>query len=192
MALAALGFHSILSAWERIPVRTLRFRRGISMIAVVATVFYLMTIVVRYHPYQLSYYNELIGGAKGAFGKFDLDYWGSSQKQAIQWVNQNAPQGATVHVVMIPDVAAKYIRADLLPKLNTQGFDGSDYVVFLNRQSFFYRYFYSYEYLNYHKPVYTVSVDNAPLVWVFDNSLPITEKQPKWWQGEDPCINKYW
>jgi hypothetical protein len=192
MALAAIGFSSTLTVWETIPYRTIRFRRILSVLAISGTILYLGLTIIRYHPNQLAYYNEFIGGAKGALGRFDLDYWGSSQKEAILWINEHVPKDAYVHVIMIPDVAAKYIRPDLLPHLNAKEFDASDYVVFLNRQSFFYRYFYSYEYLNYHKPVYTVSVSGAPLVWVFDNSLPKTERQAKWWQGDDPCIRRYW
>jgi hypothetical protein len=192
MAFSAIGFDYILTQWEQIPVKTLRFRHTLSVLAIIGSVFYLGATIIRYHPNQLAYYNEFIGGARGALGRFDLDYWGSSQKEAILWINEHVPKNAFVHVIMIPDVAAKYIRPDLLPNLNVKNFDASDYVVFLNRQSFFYRYFYSYEYLNYHKPVYTVSVDGAPLVWVFDNSLPKTERQAKWWQGDDVCVMKYW
>jgi len=38
------------------------------------------------YPYQYIYFNELIGGVKGAFGKFETDYWGASLKEATQWL----------------------------------------------------------------------------------------------------------
>ena len=38
--------------------------------------------MVRLHPYEYVYFNEAIGGARGAEGKFMLDYWGLAFKQA--------------------------------------------------------------------------------------------------------------
>lgn len=35
------------------------------------------------HPHQAAYFNQLVGGASGAFLNYDLDYWGVSYKQAV-------------------------------------------------------------------------------------------------------------
>jgi len=40
--------------------------------------------MARLHPYEYVYFNEAIGGARGADGKFMLDYWGLAFKQAAQ------------------------------------------------------------------------------------------------------------
>jgi hypothetical protein len=40
--------------------------------------------MVRLHPYEYTYFNRLIGGVKGADGRFMIDYWGLSFKQAAQ------------------------------------------------------------------------------------------------------------
>lgn len=40
--------------------------------------------MARLHPYEYVYYNEFIGGARGAQGKFMLDYWGLAFKQAAE------------------------------------------------------------------------------------------------------------
>ena len=34
------------------------------------------------------YFNELAGGVKGALGKYEMDYWGVSQKAAINWMEK--------------------------------------------------------------------------------------------------------
>lgn len=34
------------------------------------------------------YFNELVGGTKGAFGKFETDYWGISVRQGLEWMEQ--------------------------------------------------------------------------------------------------------
>lgn len=148
--------------------------------------------IISYHPFQITYFNELVGGVKGASNRFDLDYWGTSQKAAIYWINKNAPPNTYVYVVMVPDVAAKYLRPDLLKNLNTKERDSSDYVVVLNRLSFFYRYFYTVEYMLRHKVVHTIDVKGVSLVFIFDNRLGQTPRRSEWWTREDPCVRKYW
>lgn len=182
-AIAALGANHLFS-----------FKRpGLSKLILLIVYWLLVIINVSYHPYQITYFNELVGGTKGAFGKYDLDYWGTSQKAAVAWVNTHAPQHATVHIAMAADVAGTYLRPDLLPTLNKFGYDQSDFVVILNRQSFIYRFFYVYEYLLRHTPTHTISVAGAPLTWIFDNRTENkTARQTPWWQGQDPCILQYW
>ncbi len=187
-AIAAIGFDVVIRQIHHIrPIRL------IGPILIFSTLFSFLFTLYSYHPFQITYFNELVGGVKGAFGKYDLDYWGGSQKHAVEWINDHAPINATVHIVMAADVAARYLRPDLLTNLNTYGYDDSDYVILLNRQSFFYRFAYAYEYLLHHTPTKTITVQNAPLVWIFDNRTDNkTPRQTPWWKGEDPCIIKYW
>lgn len=44
---------------------------------------------VRSHPNQYVYFNELVGGVKGAYGNYDLDYYQNSGLQAAEWVLKN-------------------------------------------------------------------------------------------------------
>lgn len=183
-AIAALGIDTLA---QRIKNTAVRNTLALSVLL------YLLFTIISYHPYQITYFNELVGGAPGAMGKYDLDYWGTSQKKAVEWVNNTAPPNAKIHIVMAAAVAGQYLRPDLVANLNKYGYDDSDYVILLNRQSFLYRFFYAYEYLLHHRPVYTVSVQGAPLTWVFDNDPKNkTSRQTPYWQGEDPCIIKYW
>jgi hypothetical protein len=158
----------------------------------IIVILYLIYPIITYHPYQLSYYNELVGGITGAKGKYDMDYWGISQKKAVEWLNKNAPLGSIIHIVMSADVAAKYLRPDLKDKLNSTGFDNADYTVVLNRQSFFYRYFYSWEYFLRRNAVYEVKIQGVPLTTIYDNHMGNVPRRPNWWKGEDPCMTKYW
>jgi tetratricopeptide (TPR) repeat protein len=45
--------------------------------------------MVKNHPYQYTYFNELIGGNDGAFMKYESDYWMTSMKPASEWYNEN-------------------------------------------------------------------------------------------------------
>jgi len=183
-ALSAIGTDYLLN---------LISKRWVRVLIPLAAIGYLIYTVVSFHPYQIAYFNEFVGGASGAVGKYDLDYWGTSQKAAVEWVNNNAPQNAKVHIVMAAAVAGQYLRPDLLPNLNKYGYDESDFVILLNRQSFFYRFFYAYEYLLYHRPAHIITVRETPLTWIYDNRTDNkTPRQTPWWRNEDPCIRKYW
>ncbi len=44
---------------------------------------------IQLHPYQYIYFNELIGGLKGAYGQLEIDYWMASNKEAALWLKNN-------------------------------------------------------------------------------------------------------
>ena len=66
------------------------------------------------YPYEYIYYNSLIGSIRGANHKFELDYWGISFQESIQYINKKAEPGTTI-VVFIGNrqVVKEYARPDL-------------------------------------------------------------------------------
>ncbi|MEM7583569.1 MAG: hypothetical protein AAF560_09340 [Acidobacteriota bacterium] len=48
--------------------------------------------LVALHPYQMTYFNSLVGGLKGAYGRYETDYWVSSYREAMLWVNRQAAE----------------------------------------------------------------------------------------------------
>lgn len=40
--------------------------------------------LVRLHPYQYVYYNALVGGVPGAFGRYEMDYWVTVMPEAVR------------------------------------------------------------------------------------------------------------
>ncbi len=48
---------------------------------------------VREHPNQVVYFNELVGGPAGAYGRYEMDYWGNCILQAVAQADALAPQG---------------------------------------------------------------------------------------------------
>jgi hypothetical protein len=70
---------------------------------------------IRSHPNQYVYFNETVGGAKGAFGKYDLDYYHTSGNQTAEWVLKNAPKpkdGRKLIVLSNMDGMDTYFRND--------------------------------------------------------------------------------
>jgi len=71
--------------------------------------------IMQLHPYETIYYNSLIGGVDGAVGRYELDPWCTSYREAAEFINQIAPVGAYV-AVWGPDNAgvATFARDDLI------------------------------------------------------------------------------
>jgi hypothetical protein len=69
--------------------------------------------IVRLHPYEYVYYNELVGGVRGAEGVFDLDFGCTAFREAMAIVNQVADPGDLVSFEPWISTAAPFARADL-------------------------------------------------------------------------------
>lgn len=72
------------------------------------------------HPFQLAYWNSLVGGLGGAQAK-DLpqacDYWGLSYRLGLRWMNEEAPEGALLAVPVVEHtvrlMAPEQLRRDI-------------------------------------------------------------------------------
>jgi hypothetical protein len=56
------------------------------IVVVVLGLAYVVRTMVRYHPYEHLYFNALTGGTHGADGRYDLDYWGLSYRQGLEYI----------------------------------------------------------------------------------------------------------
>lgn len=72
------------------------------------------------HPFQLAYWNGLVGGLGGAQAKEMAqagDYWGLSYRQGLRWLNENAPDDALLAVPVVEHavrlVAPQRLRSDI-------------------------------------------------------------------------------
>lgn len=45
--------------------------------------------MVKSHPNQYIYFNELVGGIEGAYGYYETDYYSNTMKQAVEWFVEN-------------------------------------------------------------------------------------------------------
>ncbi len=59
--------------------------------------------MVKNHPYQYTYYNELTGGTKGAFAKYEMDYFGVSTREIADWMKINIPAIQKDSVIIASD-----------------------------------------------------------------------------------------
>ncbi|HLP19752.1 MAG TPA: hypothetical protein VK174_05600 [Chitinophagales bacterium] len=61
--------------------------------AVIGLLLILIALPARFmfanHPNEYVYFNELVGGIKGAFGNYETDYYMNSVKQCADWMKEN-------------------------------------------------------------------------------------------------------
>lgn len=68
-------------AWRRLQPHRLAFASATAMLAVYLS--YHVSIMAALHPDEYVYYNALVGGVPGAAGRFKLDYWANSYREAM-------------------------------------------------------------------------------------------------------------
>jgi hypothetical protein len=92
VALAALGWHQLLG----LPNPALRkLAAALLALGLVEP----LVFQVRNHPHQSVYFNALAGGPRGAFGRYELDYWGNSLLPGVEWVAGAARGSGTKLIV---------------------------------------------------------------------------------------------
>ena len=65
------------------------------------------------HPFEYIYYNNLVGGVRGAYGRYELDYWCTSLGDAVTYVNEAMPVGSEVAVWGSGSIVRRSIRSDI-------------------------------------------------------------------------------
>jgi hypothetical protein len=69
--------------------------------------------IVALHPYQDSYFNGWVGWTSGAYGRYQVDPWCTSYREATAFLNKVAPEGAVVDVRGPFQSAKDFARNDL-------------------------------------------------------------------------------
>lgn len=70
---------------------------------------------IHLYPYQYIYYNSLVGGVTGAYRNFELDYWDTSFREAMEYINNHAAPGTRVMVLgSSTQVARDFDENDLM------------------------------------------------------------------------------
>lgn len=93
--LSALGFHALLTRFKQ------RIIRIGAILLLLALSFHPVRFMAANHPYYYLYYNQLVGGLKGAYGNYETDYYYHSMRQGAEWLQQtlkNEPHNSPVIV----------------------------------------------------------------------------------------------
>jgi len=118
------------------------------------------------HPYEYVYFNEFVGGLRGAYGKFETDYWGACQKEAFNFIKNRDLKNKRIYTVFFDGIGNK---GYYISKYNIQRFknkDSIDYAITIKRilaippDSFLQDKNFSL--------IYEVKRDGVPLCFVFE------------------------
>lgn len=82
LILSAIGWDWLMNVKSKIINIT-------AVVVLLASMAWVGSWMARNHPYQYMYYNEIAGGVKGAFGKYELDYWCQTPRAAMKWLQEN-------------------------------------------------------------------------------------------------------
>lgn len=101
---AAIGFQAVFD-WFKRPLLSGAF----VLLLLIPNLYWMVNL----HPYQYVYYNSLAGNVRGAFRQYEMDYWGTAYREAIEFVNEVAPPSSRVIVLGTDQLVSNFARADL-------------------------------------------------------------------------------
>jgi len=78
--LASIGFSSLIELFRK------RYLVWITISLLLLLSIHPVKYMLFNHPYEYMYYNQMVGGLKGAFGNYETDYYYVSQTEASQWL----------------------------------------------------------------------------------------------------------
>ena len=112
VVLAVLGWTAVLraphGAW-------LRWGAALGLAVGLAS---LLVVQVRMHPNQGVYFNSLVGGPRGAFKRYEMDYWGNCILQAMDWSAQRARSFGTTVTIAGRPWALVQLNAQRFPEVD--------------------------------------------------------------------------
>lgn len=80
--IAALGFHAIFNRYKH------RLIRIAAVVLLLALSFHPVKFMAINHPYYYLYYNQFVGGLKGAYGNYETDYYYHSMREGAEWLKK--------------------------------------------------------------------------------------------------------
>jgi 4-amino-4-deoxy-L-arabinose transferase-like glycosyltransferase len=191
-ALSAVGVREIYRLAERLKARAAFVALYSALFA--ASVYF---SVVRYHPYESAYFNEIVGGVDGAAARgFETEYWGAPYQAVLPWLNAHSEN--TFWIPMAGKILGVYQADGRLAPMNlAEEALNADYMVLLCRRGWFnlrlgrHTMFKLqprlWKFYTHQKPVYSVKVFDTLLVGVYElrKSAAIAQKSGNtagdWW-----------
>lgn len=110
--LAVLAGAGFATAWQGLARRPAPVRRAALAVCAVALIAH-ATMLVRLHPYEYVAYNGLAGGVSGSVGRWELDYWASSLREAALALDAFVAREGRASVRQTVAVCAEPLQAEV-------------------------------------------------------------------------------
>lgn len=176
ITISAVAYEFLLSQKRFIAIGS-----ALILVALIAKPTYWM---IKNHPHQYVYFNELVGGLKGAYGNYETDYYSNSCRMAAEWIAHQHPSGKLTVGINNEITTAAYWAHKINPDIEfvwVREYEEQkqpwDYLILTSRT------FSKKELLNQSYPpantVYTVTADDVPLAAVVkrkEYSMPLGYK----------------
>ncbi len=161
IVIAVFGLEGIFNKSNfQYPISNIQFPIGRLVIGLLVFIGLFSTAIemFRLHPYEYLYYNSLVGGLKGAAGRYETDYWGLGYKEAVIWFNDNVNEKNKTYKIWAEGdpLSSSYY---FLPNMKfAQSANEADYVITFTRWNFHL----------YHqgKIIHIVEKEGVPLIYI--------------------------
>jgi hypothetical protein len=124
--------------------------------------------MIALHPYQYAFFNRASGGTSGAYRRYDVEYWGTSYKEGIEWLEKNYMPHAAPHSITVANPSNPFLTYYYLhtSKPEVQRFkpldsaDRAQIVLSLTRWN---------QHLVYgRKPIHIVEREGVPFLYIYE------------------------
>ena len=158
-------------------------KAGLRICLIFVILIFLAYPIIKYHPNQNVYFNELVGGLWGARQK-DVPYYGYSlgnaYLQAINWLNANAESDARLALIQSTGLVIPLIQLRSDIKYSNGYWSAierkGEYLMEVTYNDKDKPYPYAWEYVeNFLEPVYEVKVDGVPIAKIWKNDFSHTK-----------------
>ncbi len=85
-----------------------RINKAIQIVVILIALIPGIVGIVQLHPYEYSYYNEVVGGLKGAAGNYETDYWLTCYRELTLQINQEEKEADNLFVAFMPALVKYY------------------------------------------------------------------------------------
>ncbi len=80
--LAAIGFFHLFNSLKN------KFSTGVVLLFAIGVAIHPLKFMILNHPYYYLYYNQLVGGLKGAYGNYETDYYYHTIREGSEWLSK--------------------------------------------------------------------------------------------------------
>ena len=82
-----------------------RIAKGIVGLLLAVLLFLPLRWMIKYHPMEATYFNEISGGVAKNFGDYETDYWFNALKPAVDWLEEEELKNRKDTVLIIHNVS---------------------------------------------------------------------------------------
>lgn len=182
-AAALISGYGVVALVNLVAKERRRLKKGLFAGIILLICINVAQIMITFHPFQYLYFNRVVGGMQGAkqfFGENEAtDYWASSYRLGMRWINDNAEIDSVLYVPVAEWLTELTEQIWLRHDITLAKHDFADdlmeipvpvYVMFVTRPGFYDQV--AQYCVSELKPVYQIIVDGVSVLQIFRLNEP--------------------